>query len=112
MFRYQLHIFFFLLCLVSSALARRDNVVHPKPYHAPAGSQFYTRDKVDDLSMESMLPWQDRTVEGLTAIDSFSYKGEMWKSYEDLTRFDGPLVLVSASRKRREITRHADGPSI
>ncbi|KAM0273249.1 hypothetical protein ACHAQH_008385, partial [Verticillium albo-atrum] len=54
---------------------------------------------------------QAETIDGLTAINTFTYNQESWTAYEDITRFDGPLVLVSASGVRREIKRHVEATS-
>ncbi|KAH9208492.1 hypothetical protein DL95DRAFT_467720 [Leptodontidium sp. 2 PMI_412] len=97
---------------MSSSLARRDNVVHPKHYHAVIKPDIHARKVAGNPNMESMFPRQNTTVDGLTAVDTFSYNGETWTSYEDLTRFDGPLVLVSASGRRRELARHVEATTV
>jgi hypothetical protein len=102
-----------LLSFVSVSLASRENLVHPRPYHEPVkpSFRFARRDAVKPRPGH-LIPRQQNTTNGLTAIDTFSYNGEAWTAYEDLTRFDGPLVLVSASGASREFKRYVEATSV
>ncbi|KAK1519649.1 uncharacterized protein CCOS01_11300 [Colletotrichum costaricense] len=99
----------FFSSFILTSLAGRGPVKHPKPYHEVP--QFSGNDYTgfpDSTSADHLNPRQETTVDGLTSIDTFTYKGETWTAYEDITRFDGPLVLVSASGTRREIKRYVE----
>ncbi|KAH7330542.1 hypothetical protein BKA65DRAFT_539660 [Rhexocercosporidium sp. MPI-PUGE-AT-0058] len=108
---------FLFLCLASATFANRgDTTKHGKAYRGSRGLPLshllpLQHDATDGLTAsEPMLPRQQHvaTASGLSAIDTFSYAGETWTTFEDLTRFDGPLVLISASGKRREFPRNVE----
>uniref|UniRef100_L2FKN6 Secreted protein n=1 Tax=Colletotrichum fructicola (strain Nara gc5) TaxID=1213859 RepID=L2FKN6_COLFN len=97
---------------IITALAGRGDVKHPKPYHeVPQLARHDSFEPFSAPTLDHLNPRQEKTADGLTAIDTFTYNSETWTAYEDLTRFDGPLVLVSASGTRREIKRYVEASS-
>ncbi|KAF4773014.1 secreted protein [Colletotrichum scovillei] len=99
----------FFSSFILTSLAGRGPVKHPKPYHeVPQRSGNDYTGFPDSTTTDHLNPRQETTVDGLTSIDTFTYNGETWTAYEDITRFDGPLVLVSASGTRREIKRYVE----
>ncbi|KAJ5005251.1 hypothetical protein K4K48_007698 [Colletotrichum sp. SAR 10_66] len=97
---------------VITALAGRGDVKHPKSYHeVPQLARHDSFEPFSAPTLDHLNPRQEKTADGLTAIDTFTYNSETWTAYEDLTRFDGPLVLVSASGTRREIKRYVEASS-
>ncbi|OBR05457.1 Secreted protein [Colletotrichum higginsianum IMI 349063] len=116
MSRHSLKSSLVVFTFVLSILASRGPVKHPKPYHE--ASNFGKVGPIDSSGAltrddsEPLRPRQEKAADGLTAIDTFSYNGEAWTAYEDIARFDGPLVLVSASGTRREIRRYVEATSV
>ncbi|CZT52091.1 uncharacterized protein RSE6_13342 [Rhynchosporium secalis] len=102
------------LCLAAVTLAgRRSYDEKAYRYHEPRGrnvSPMKHERSFDFLEAEPVVPRENniKNLDGLSATDTFFYEGEHWTAYESLTSFDGPLVLVSASGKRREFPRHVE----
>ncbi|TEA22051.1 hypothetical protein C8034_v006286 [Colletotrichum sidae] len=109
MFRHSFYKSFVIVSFIFTSLASRENIVHAKSYHDVDRRQRHeTNNLAGPATANRLTVRQAPAVDGLTAVDTFQYEGETWTAYEDLTRYDGPLVLVSSSGTKREIKRHVE----
>ncbi len=60
---------------------------------------------ISEIEAEEQVP---TSTDGFAQVGEFSLGGDPWKVYEDLRTIDGPLLFLSASGKKRLLSKSAE----